>query len=86
MQVIPETRQLFVSATGGSFDDGGIEIIDLDELKSLGLVLRESDGNLGADVGAFFMVTPDRGYVVVTTDFELSSHLTPFSLSNGGRY
>jgi hypothetical protein len=83
MQIAPGTRRLFVSATGGFFDAGGIEVIDLDGLRSLGLVIREADGFTGADLGAFVMVTAQRGFLVYSTDLDLSSHLKPFSLSGG---
>jgi hypothetical protein len=83
MQVVPGTRMLFVSATGGFFDQGGIEAIDLDALGSRGLVIRESDGLTGADLGPFVMVDADRGFLVYSTDLDLSSHLQPFSLTKG---
>jgi len=83
MQVIPETQQLFVSATGTTHDAGGIEAIDLRTLRTRGLVIRESDGLAGADAGPFVMVTPERGYLVFTTDADLSSHLAPFTLAGG---
>lgn len=83
MQVVPETRRLFVGASGGFFDAGGIEMIDLDALQSLGLVVAERSGLVGADLGAFVMVTPDEGYLVFSTDLLLSSHLTRFSVSGG---
>src|SRR5262245_45836162 len=83
MQVVDATRRLFVGATGGFFDDGGIEAIDLATLRSAGLVLREADGTAGADIGPFIMITPERGYLVFSTDLTLSSHLHGFSLSGG---
>jgi hypothetical protein len=83
MQIGPMSRSLFVSATGGFFDQGGIEAIDLDTLSSRGLVIRESDGLTGADLGPFILVDGDRGFLVYSTDLDLSSHLQPFSLSAG---
>jgi hypothetical protein len=83
MQVVDETRKLFVSATGAFFDAGGIEVIDLDELQTEGLVIREDDGLTGADLGAFVMVEPNRGFLVYSTDLLLSSHLHQFSLDGG---
>lgn len=83
MQIAPGTRSLFVSATGGFFDQGGIEVIDLDTLRSEGLVVRESDGLTGADLGPFVMIDDDRGFLVYSTDLDLSSHLQPFSLTKG---
>lgn len=83
MQVVHATRQLFVSASGGFFDAGGIEAVDLTTLRSAGLVIREADGMIGADVGPFVMITPDSGYLVFSTDLILSSHLHAFSISGG---
>lgn len=83
MQIVPKTNLLLVSATGGFFDDGGIEGIDLRTLKSLGLMIQEDDGFTGADLGPFIMIGRDRGYLVFSTDFDLSSHLVPFSLKLG---
>jgi hypothetical protein len=83
MQVVEQTRKLFVSATGAFFDAGGIEMIDLDGLRSQGLVIREADDMTGADLGAFVMVGPDRGFLAYSTDLLLSSHLHQFSLAGG---
>jgi hypothetical protein len=79
MQMARGTRRLFVSATGGFFDDGGVEAIDLDTLASTGLLLAEADGETGADLGAFVLVSPDRGFLTFSTDLLLSSHLVPFT-------
>jgi hypothetical protein len=83
MQVIGDPPKLFVSATGGFFDDGGIERIDLATLSSEGLVIAEDDGEVGADLGAFVMTSPDEGFLVFSTDLLLSSHLKPFSIAGG---
>lgn len=83
MQVVPETRRLFVSATGDFFDSGGIEMIDLDSLQTLGLVVAENDDTTGADLGAFALVTPQSGYLTYSTDLLLSSHLHRFTLADG---
>ena len=83
MQVVEETRELFVSATGAFFDAGGIEVIDLDSLQTKGLAIREADDFTGADLGAFVMVAPDRGFLAYSTDLLLSSHLHQFSLAGG---
>jgi hypothetical protein len=79
MQVVPSTDELFVSATGSFFDDGGIEVIDLNTLASQGLVIAEADGNTAADLSAFVMVTPEDGFLTFSTDFATSSHLHQFS-------
>ncbi len=83
MQLVAETNALFVSATGGFFDHGGIEIVDLQALRSEGLAIAEADGRAGADLGPFVMVTPERGYLVFSTDLILSSHLLPFTRADG---
>jgi hypothetical protein len=83
MQVVESTGKLFVSATGAFFDAGGIEAIDLDRLQTDGLVIREADDFTGADLGAFVMVGPDRGFLAYSTDLLLSSHLHQFSLNGG---
>jgi hypothetical protein len=83
MQLIPQARRLLISATGDFFDEGGIEMVDLDSLRSLGLVVHESDGLTGADIGSFVMVSSQRGYLVYTTDLTVSSHLNEFTLAAG---
>jgi hypothetical protein len=83
MQIVEPTRKLFVSATGAFFDEGGIEVIDLDSLQTEGLAIREADGFTGADLGAIVMVGPERGFLVYSTDLLLSSHLHQFSLAGG---
>jgi hypothetical protein len=54
--------------------------LDPANLSSLGLVLRESDGRVGADMGPFVFVEGSRGYLEFSTDFDLSSHLVEFRL------
>ncbi len=83
MQVIPKSGRLLVSATGGFHDKGGLEEIDLANLRSLGLAIREEDGMVGADLGPFVLISRDQGYLVYSTDLDLSSHLKPFSLTWG---
>lgn len=83
MQIVPSLRRLFVSATGESFDFGGIEMIDLDGLRSMGLVIREGDGHTGVDVRPFYFVEPHRGFLAYTTDLTISSHLVEFSIPDG---
>ena len=83
MQVISETNELIVSASGAFFDQGGIEVIDLEALETKGLVVREADGEVGADLGPFLMLNPDEGFLVFSTDFDLSSHLQRFTLEGG---
>lgn len=83
MQIIEPARRLFVSASGEFFDAGGIEMIDLDTLASLGLVVREEDDMVGADLGAFVLVTPERGFLTFSTDLALSSHMVEFTVAGG---
>lgn len=83
MQIVPSLQRLFCSATGDFFDAGGIETVDLDTLQSAGMVIEEADGQTGAELGPFVMVQPDRGYLVFSTDFALSSHLFGFSVPGG---
>jgi hypothetical protein len=83
MQVAPGTRRLVVSATGDLNPDGGLELVDLDSLQSLGVPIREFQGANGNDIGAFVMLDADRGWLVFATDIVLSSHLHPFTLSAG---
>lgn len=83
MQIAPQARRLFVNASGQLFDRGGIEVIDLDILQSLGLAVRESDGRTGADLGGFVLASPERGFLVYTTDLVLSSHLESFTVTGG---
>ncbi len=84
MQVVPQTGRLFVRATGIPYDRGGIEMINLKFLWSLGLVVPETGGvSLGTDYGAFVMVSPTSGYFVVTTDIILSTHLYFFTVDGG---
>ena len=83
MQVIGDPPKLFVSASGGFFDAGGLERIDLATLASEGLVIAEEDGVVGADLGAFVMTSEAEGFLVFSTDLLLSSHLKPFSIPDG---
>lgn len=83
MQIVETTRRLFVSASGAFFDDGGLEMVDLDGLRSLGLIVAEADGNVAADLGSFVLVRPNRGYLVSSTDLLPSSHLQDFTIAGG---
>jgi len=81
MQIVG--RRLFVSATGGFFDPGGLEMVNLDTLASEGLIVEESSGRVGADLGPFVMVTPERGYLSFSMDWVESSYLVSFSIDGG---
>jgi hypothetical protein len=83
MQVIPQTRRLVVLAAGAYQDDGGIEVVNLDSLRTEGLAIREmaEDADVGADLEAITMVSPTEGWLTFTTDFALSAHLHAFTLA-----
>ena len=83
MQIDQQAGRLFVSASGAFFDEGGIEMVDLDTLQSLGLIVAEADGNVAADLGSFVLVRPDREYLVFSTDLLPSSHLHDFTIAEG---
>ena len=83
MNLLRDTRRLYLSASGAFFDAGGLEEVDVGALASLRLVIAEADGNTAADLGSFVMVAPDRGFLVSSTDFAPSSHLARFSLAGG---
>jgi len=83
MQVVRESRRLYVKASGSFHDAGGIEEIDLDLLHSNGLRISEWEHNIGADLNAFVMINADDGYLTFSTDLLLSSHLHRFSFSTG---
>jgi|GEM_PF-3332786 len=81
MQVVQETRTLFVSTTDGILDNrGGIEMVDLDGLTSVGYALSEAQS---ADLGGFVMITPTTGYFVFHTDLLASTHLKRFTIAGG---
>lgn len=82
MHVDWRARRLFVSAPGPRLDTfGGIEEIDLDQLVSLGFILSEE--TVSADLGGFVMTSADAGYALSHTDIVASSHLFPFSRTQG---
>lgn len=83
MNLLRDTRRLYLSASGAFFDEGGLEEVDIGALASLGLVIPEAEGNTASDLGSFVMVAPDRGFLVSSTDFAPSSHLARFSLDGG---
>lgn len=57
--------KLYLSCTGSYWDmtDGGIEMVDPSERKSKGILVGERD--LGGNVGALSIASPDKGYCVV---------------------
>jgi hypothetical protein len=79
MQVVPQTDTLYVSASGGFFDAGGLEAVDLTNLATNGLILEEAKGKIGADLGSFVLTSPLGGYLVFSTDLIESSHLVDFT-------
>ena len=79
MQVLGRT--LFVSTTEGTLDSrGGIEMVDLDLLASVGFALHERQS---ADLGGFVMTKPDEGFFVFHTDLLPSTHLQRFTIQGG---
>lgn len=83
MKRVPGTELLLVSASGAFHDAGGLEVIDLSALASLGLLEPETDGRIGADLGAIEPVGGDLGVLTYSTDIVQSSHMSPFSVSSG---
>lgn len=82
MQVVPGTRLCCVSTTDGRLDDrGGLELVDLDLLESVGFALREDE--VGADLGGFVFTSPGAGFFVFHTDIVASTHLKRFTLAGG---
>ena len=81
MQIVQETRSLFVSASEGTLDGrGAIERIGLDSLANQGPVLTEEQVG---DLGAFVMTSPEGGYFVFHTDIVASTHLARFTIAGG---
>jgi len=79
MQILQRT--LFVSTTDGFLDGrGGIEMVDLDRLRSVGYALSEE---VIADLGGFVMTSAAGGYFVFHTDLTASTHLKPFTIAGG---
>jgi len=83
MSLLRDRRRLYVSASGGFFDEGGLEEVNLDTLKSMGLIVEEADGTTGADLLSFTMTKENQGYLNSSTDLLPSSHLARFSLTGG---
>jgi hypothetical protein len=82
MQIVPGTRRLFVSTTDSTNDvRGGVEMVDLDALASVGYAVSEATGH--SDMGGFVMLDDDAGYYVFHTDLLASTHLVPFTVSGG---
>lgn len=80
MQIVE--RMLFVSTTDGRLDNrGGIEMVDLDTLASVGYALTEE--HVSADLGGFVMTSACGGFFVFHTDIVASTHLKPFTISGG---
>jgi len=61
---------------GVALQGPGIECVDLDLFAPRGFVLTEDQ--LGADVSAFAIVSPTKGYCIAHTDIVASSHLRVF--------
>ncbi len=79
MQILGRT--LYVSTTDSRLDDrGGIEMVNLDTLQSVGYALSEETIS---DLGAFVMTSAEGGYFVFHTDIVPSTHLKPFTINGG---
>lgn len=82
MQIVNETKTLFVSTTDGRLDQrGGIEMVDLVRLESRGFAISERQH--GADLGGFVMTSAEEGFLVFHTDIAPSTHLQPFTIEHG---
>lgn len=82
MQIIEETRTLFVSTTDDLLDSrGGIEMVNLDTWASTGFALSEDQFS---DLGGFVMTSPQGGFFVFHTDLAASTHLKRFTVAGGG--
>jgi hypothetical protein len=80
MQIVGRT--LFVSATdSAAWGAGGIEMVDLDELRSIGFALGEN--GIGVEISGFVMVSPCEGFYLFHTSIIASTHLKPFSIAKG---
>jgi hypothetical protein len=79
------TRLIVSSSCNTHNTEGGIEMIDLDTLQSLGIVAAENDLASGVccEMAPFVMVSPSKGYFTFSTDSTLSSHLHFFTLDDG---
>ena len=75
--------RLFVSCIGtfGDQTDGGIEVLDLQNNRTEGILLSEAE--LGGNVGAVAMLSQDRGYVVVS-DTSFVNSVKGFTLAAEG--
>ena len=73
--------KIYISCVGAflDFTDGGIEIVDTAENRSLGPGINEAE--LGGEVGAIAMSSDTRGYVVLG-DSSFSNSIKPFDLSD----
>lgn len=73
--------RLFVAQTGQyGVADGGVEVVDLDAGRSLGLAVSEAD--LQGDITALALVSPAKGYAVVSAA-DFSNSVRPLDLGTG---
>lgn len=80
MQIDQAQRRLYVNATGGFWGfTGGIEMIDLDALTSIGFAFDTKDFGV-PEISGFVMVSATSGYLIFHTDIAPSSHLLPFTI------
>ena len=73
--------RLYVAQTGQyGVGDGGVEVVDLDAGRSLGLAVSEAD--LQGDITALALVSPTKGYAVVSAA-DFSNSVRAIDLSSG---
>ena len=79
--VVAVGTQLVVAEVAGFGDlAGGIEVIDLQDGSSRGLVVSEAD--LGGDINFLALSSASKGYAVVS-DVNFANHVYPVDLSSG---
>jgi hypothetical protein len=80
---VPETHRLLIGCAGAFQQfDGGVESIDVDGLRSDGLIALESQ--LGGDIGDIEWYSPTHSYAIVS-DVGFNSSLIAFNPSNGAK-
>lgn len=79
--LIPLGSRLYIGQTGQyGVPDGGVEVVDLDTGRSLGLAVSEAD--LQGDLTALALVSPQQGYAVVSAA-DFSNSVRPVDLATG---
>jgi DNA-binding beta-propeller fold protein YncE len=83
MQIDSDARRLYVTCSGRfGVLDGGVDVIDLDNLVSMGLITTEAQ--LGNDMSCGrVVVDAGIGYALVSGDFFFTTSLARFDLATG---